>query len=114
MAVIMRLPNFVIFAGSRCLPCHVPGFGAPAGQAFVARMLRNRRRARAGVSRPGGAGRSQGALVSRPSTIGQRNSARPAHAPAVGAGRLDLGGRRQRRDPTASSPPGSRPGNDPD
>jgi hypothetical protein len=38
----------------------LPGFGAPAGQGMVARMLRNPRRTRAGVSRPGGAGFSQG------------------------------------------------------
>src|ERR1035441_9151100 len=34
----------------------LPGFGAPAGEAVFARMFRNPRRTRAGVSRPGGAG----------------------------------------------------------
>ena len=38
----------------------MPGFGALAGWAVVARMFLNPRPARAGVSRPGGAGRSQG------------------------------------------------------
>jgi hypothetical protein len=38
----------------------LPGFGAPARRGMVARMFRNPRRTRAGVSRPGGAGRSQG------------------------------------------------------
>ena len=38
----------------------LPGFGAPAGQGTIARMFLNPRRTRAGVSRPGGAGRSQG------------------------------------------------------
>ena len=36
------------------------GFGVRAGRVVFARMLRNARRTRAGVSRPGGAGRSQG------------------------------------------------------
>ena len=35
------------------------GFGAPAGQAVVARMFRNPRRTRAGARRPGGAGFSK-------------------------------------------------------
>ena len=38
----------------------LPGLGAPAGQQAFARMFRNPRRTRAGVSRPGGAGDSQG------------------------------------------------------
>ena len=38
----------------------VLGFGAPAGRAVFARMFRNPRRTRAGVSRPGAAGFSQG------------------------------------------------------
>ena len=44
-----------------CLPGPgLPGFGAPAGQRTFARMFRNPQRTRAGVSRPGGAGRSWG------------------------------------------------------
>ena len=38
----------------------LPGFGAPARQGRAWWMFRNPRRTRAGVSRPGGAGRSQG------------------------------------------------------
>ncbi len=38
----------------------LPGFGALAGQGVVARRRRNPRRTLAGVSRPGGAGCSQG------------------------------------------------------
>ena len=38
----------------------LPGFGASAGQGMVVWMFLNPRRTRAGVSRPGGAGRSQG------------------------------------------------------
>ena len=42
----------------------LPGFGALAGQGSAWRMVRNPRRTRAGVSRPGGQGRCQGSRMS--------------------------------------------------
>ena len=65
------------------------GFGARAGSGVFGRMLRNPRRTRAGVSRPGRAGRSQGRRRSAASGAGQaelgvRGDDQPG--PAVGGG----------------------------
>jgi len=54
----------------------LPGFGAPTGQVIFARMFRNPRRTRAGVSRPGGAGRAPRAGAGRRPAAGRGGAER--------------------------------------